>query len=395
MRLTPDTLPALQAALAEAGLDGWLLYEFRQTNPVAHQLLAMTGMVSRRIFTLIPREGAPVAITHAIEQGPWAAWPPQWGKVVYSGWEALERELGALVRGKTVAMEYSPGDAVPYVDRIPAGVLDLVRAQGATVVSSGDLVSRFFAAWTDADVASHRRTAEALAAIADEVLRECGRRARAGAPVREFEAMQWVQEGFRARHLITDHGPNVSVGANAANPHYEPTAEASALITSGQVLLLDLWAHPEGGMWGDQTWMAWVGDEPVPARVHQAWEAVRDAREAAITRLETAFAAGEPVRGADADDAARGVLVARGFADHILHRTGHSIDKVSLHGSGPNLDNLESRDVRTLLPGCGFSIEPGVYVAGDFGIRSEVNGVMTLDGPVITPAKRQESLVIV
>jgi Xaa-Pro dipeptidase len=395
MRLTPDTLPAIQAALATAGLDGWLLYEFRTTNPVAHQMLGLTGMVSRRVFTLVPRTGAPTAITHAIEQGPWEGWPAAWGKVVYSGWEQLERELAAMVGGRTVAMEYSPGDAVPYVDRIPAGVLDMVRAAGATVVTSGDLVSRFFAAWTDDDVRTHRSTAEALAAIADEVLKECGRRARSGAPVREYEAMRWIQEAFAARHLITDHGPNVSVGPNAANPHYEPTAEASALITTGQVLLIDLWAYPAGGMWGDQTWMAWVGDEPVPPKVQEAWTAVRDAREAAIARLEAAHRDGAPVSGADADDAARGLLVARGYAPYILHRTGHSIDKVSLHGSGPNLDNLESRDVRTLLPGCGFSVEPGVYIAGEFGIRSEVNGVMTVDGPVITPVRRQESLLIV
>ncbi len=395
MRLTPDTLPAIQAALAAADLDGWLLYEFRQTNPVAHQLLGLTGMVSRRVFTLIPRTGAPTAITHAIEQGPWADWPSAWPKIVYSGWEALERELLALVHRRRVAMEYSPGDAVPYLDRIPGGVLDMVRAAGATVVTSGDLVSRFFAAWTDDDVRTHTATAEALAAIADEVLRECGRRARAGTPVREFEAMRWIQEAFAARHLITDHGPNVSFGANAANPHYEPTAEHSALITTGNVLLIDLWAYPEGGMWADQTWMAWVGDEPVPERVAAAWAAVRDAREAAIARMTSAHAAGAAISGADADDAARSVLVARGFAPYILHRTGHSIDRVSLHGSGPNLDNLESRDGRTLLPGCGFSVEPGVYVAGDFGLRTEVNGVMTSAGPLITPARRQESLLIV
>jgi Xaa-Pro aminopeptidase len=389
MRLTPETLPAIQQALSDAGVDGWLLYDFRATNPVAGQMLGLEGMVSRRVFCLVPRTGAPVAITHAIEQGPWTDWPRSWGKIVYSGWEPLTRELAALVNGKTLAMEYSPNDDVPYVDRIPAGVIDMVRAAGATVVTSGNLVSRFFAAWSADDVRVHSATAEALAAIADEVLKECGRRARSGKPVREFEAMQWVQEAFRARHLITDHGPNVSIGANAANPHYEPTAAQSDLVVTGQVLLLDLWAHPADGMWADQTWMAWVGDDAIPTRVQQAWEAVRDARDAAIAQLRTAHATGQPMRGADADDAARHLLIARGYEQQVLHRTGHSIDKISLHGSGPNLDNLESRDTRDLLPGCGFSVEPGVYFAGEFGIRSEVNGVIQTSGVVITPGAMQ------
>jgi Xaa-Pro aminopeptidase len=393
MRLTPETLPAIQQALTAAGVDGWLLYDFRATNPVAGQMLGLEGMVSRRVFCLVPRTGAPVAITHAIEQGPWTDWPSAWGKVVYSGWEPLTAELGALVAGRTVAMEYSPEDAVPYVDRIPAGVIEMVRAAGATVVTSGNLVSQFFAAWTADDVRTHLATAEALASIADEVLTECGRRARAGTPVREFEAMQWVQDAFRARKLITDHGPNVSIGANAANPHYEPTAAHSDLVVTGQVLLLDLWAHPADGMWADQTWMAWVGDDPIPARVQAAWAAVRDARDAAITQLRTAHAAGAPLRGADADDAARHLLIARGYAGQILHRTGHSIDRVSLHGSGPNLDNLESRDVRDLVPGCGFSVEPGVYFAGEFGIRSEVNGVIQADAVVITPGVIQQEML--
>ena len=392
MRLTPALLTEVQQALAAANLDGWLLYDFRGTNPIASTMLGLEGMVSRRVFALIPRTGAPVAVTHAIEQGPWKGWPRDWKKVVYSGWRGLEQELATLVKGKRVAMEYASGDAIPYLDRIPAGVLELVRASGAEVVTSADLVTRFFAGWTAQGLESHRRAAEAIGAIAEEVMRECGRRARTPNPATEFEAMEWIRKAFEARRLITDHGPNVSVGANGANPHYEPTVQASAVITADNVLLVDLWAYEAGGVWADQTWMAWIGDQPVPVDVARAWDAVRDARDAAIAHIRTKVAAKQDVRGADADDAARTVLTERGFADVILHRTGHSIDAQALHGSGPNLDNFETREERRLLEGCGFSVEPGVYLPGKFGMRTEVNGILWGGALVITPSRIQTEL---
>jgi Xaa-Pro dipeptidase len=389
-------LPDVQRMLADAGLDGWLLYDFRGTNPIASSLLGLHGLVSRRVFAFIPAHGAPVALTHAIEQGPWSDWPPSWGKVVYSGWRAFEAELATIVRGKRVAMEYSGGDAIPYLDRVPAGVIELVRASGATaIVPSGDLVTRFFAGWSEGGLAAHRRTAEALASIVKEVMQECGRRARSANPATEYEAMEWIRQAFAARRIVTDHGPNVSVGANAANPHYEPTAETSSVIATDSVLLIDLWAYEEAGpgIWADQTWMAWIGDGAVPADVERAWLAVRDARDAAIAHIGGALAAGSSVSGADADDAARGVLVERGFSDAILHRTGHSIDPYALHGSGPNLDNLETREERRLIEGCGFSIEPGVYLPGRFGVRSEVNGVVWNGALLVTPVEYQRDLL--
>jgi len=391
--LTKTQLPEVQRALADAGVDGWLLYDFRGTNPIASSLLGLEGMVSRRVFALIPRDGTPVAITHAIEQGPWKHWPSEWGRVVYSGWRQFESELAKLVKGKKLAMEYAAGDAVPYLDRIPAGVIELVRASGAEVVTSGDLVTQFFAGWSPEGFASHKRSAEALGAIAKEVMRECGRRARSDKPATEYEAMEWIRQAFSARRLITDHGPNVSVGANAANPHYEPGAENSAVIENNRVLLIDLWAYEEGGIWADQTWMAWIGDGEIPADVQKAWEAVRDARDAAASAITKKLAAKEIVRGADADDAARAVLTERGFASAIWHRTGHSIDPQALHGSGPNIDNLETREERRLIDRCGFSIEPGVYFPGKFGMRTEVNGVVWDGALVITPTEVQRELL--
>ena len=366
--LTPESLPRLQSALAEAGLDGWLLFDFRAVNPIAGGLLRLEGMVTRRVFAYVPSEGTPVAVTHAIEQVQWANWPRQWKREVYSSWRTLEETLGRLVRGRRVAMEYSPGDAVPYVDRVPAGVLDMVRAAGATVASSGELVTRFYAVWTPAELASHRRAAEAIAGIAREAF------ARAG--------------------LETDHGPNVSVGANAANPHYEPSAERSATIARGDVLLIDLWARePNGGVYADQTWMASLGAPD--KRATAVWTTVRDARDAAIAFLRERLSAGAAVRGGDADDAARAVVVERGFGQYFTHRTGHSIDARDLHGSGPHLDNLETRDERLLIPGVGFSIEPGVYIPGEIGMRCEVNAYVGERELVVTPGEYQRELIVV
>ena len=391
----PAQLPAIQGAIADAGLDGWLLYDFRGTNPIASRLIGLgAGLLSRRLFCFIPRTGNPVAITHAIEQGPWAEWPAQWEKLVYSSWRALESDLANIVRGKRVAMEYSPGDAVPYLDRIPAGVLELVRASGATVVSSGDLVSRFYAVWTDEGRASHERAAEHLARIARNAMQLAGERARAGRPMREYELALLIRQEFDEAGLEIDHGPNVSIGVNAANPHYEPTEEHSALIEDGSILLIDLWARErDTGINADQTWMGSLGQPS--ERDQRIWEAVRDARDAAIDLLRTRIAKGERVTGGEADDAARAVIEQRGYGQYFTHRTGHSIDSRDLHGSGPNLDNLESRDERALIPGVGFSIEPGIYIPGDVGMRSEVNGFIQPDGVLITPQRPQRDLFIV
>ena len=393
--LTPESLPSFQSAIADAGLDGWLLYDFRGANPIAGGLLGLGHvMLTRRIFVLVPREGAPVAITHAIEQAPWTKWPTAWGKEVYSSWRTLESTLHGLVGGRRVAMEYSPGDAVPYVDRVPGGVLDLVRAAGATVETSGELVSRLFAVWTPDQLAQHQKAAEIIAEVAHGAFRLAGERARTRLPVAEHEVQEWILAAFaRAGLERPDHGPNVSIGPNAANPHYEPSAAHPQLIREGDVLLIDLWAAFAGAPHADQTWMATVG---VPRdREVAVWNAVRDARDAAIALLTMRIAAGQPVRGAEADDAARAVIDGRGFGAQFVHRTGHSIDARELHGSGPHLDNLESRDERLLIPGVGFSIEPGVYLAGEIGMRSEVNAFVGDGALVVTPDEPQTELLVV
>ena len=391
--LTRDTLPAIQRAIDDAGLDGWLLYDFHGLNPIAAGLLALDGMVTRRVFALVPRQGAPVAVTHDIEQGPWHAWPREWQRERYRSWRTLEATLEKLVGGKRVAMEYSPGDAVPYLDRVPAGVLEMVRAAGAEVVPSGELVTRFYASWSATHLASHRRAAEAVAAIAREAFVRVGERARAGAPLAEHELQAWILERFARADLVTNESPIVAVTANAANPHYSPSADRARPIAVGDILLIDLWAREPDGVFADQTWMASLGTPSI--RAGAVWSAVRDGRDAAIGLLRERVASGTPVRGGELDDAARGVIAARGFGEFFTHRTGHSIDPRDLHGSGPHIDNLETREERLLTPGVAFSIEPGVYLAGELGMRSEVNAYVGVGEAVITPQDYQREMIVV
>jgi Xaa-Pro dipeptidase len=391
--LSLSTLPAFQQAITESGFDGWLLYDFHGLNPIATGLLHLEGMLTRRIFVLVPRAGAPVAITHAIEQGPWRSWPPEWRKERYSSWRTLESLLASIVRGRRVAMEYSPGDAVPYLDRVPAGVLEMVRAAGAEVVPSGELVTRFYATWDADHAASHRRAAEAIARIAREALRRAGDRARSSEPAAEHEVRAWILEAFARAGLETVDPPIVAVGENAADPHYDPSPDRPRAIREGDVVLVDLWAREPGAVYADQTWMASVG--PPTPRATEVWSAVRDARDAAIAMVREGAANGRPLRGGDVDDAARGVIKDRGLGDFFIHRTGHSIDPRDLHGSGPHIDNLETREDRLLVPGVAFSIEPGVYVTGEIGVRSEVNAFLEPGHAVITPTDYQRELLVV
>lgn len=390
--LTPESLPAIQQALRDAALDGWLLYEFRGTNPIAMGILGIERALSRRIFAMIPAAGVPVAITHNIEQQAWRDWPASWERRRYSAWGELESLLVEVAGGKRVAMEYSAGDAVPYLDRVPAGMLEMVRAAGAEVESSMDLVSAFYARWSHDDLAAHRRAAAVVSGAAHDAFAWLGSALAAGNRVHEHDLQRRILDAFARAGLETYAPPNVSFGANAADPHYEPSAEHPRVIERGQLLLIDLWAREPGRPYADQTWMAAPGGPS--ARAVALWEAVRDARDAAISLLRERLARGATVLGADVDDAARAVMRERGLAAYFTHRTGHSIDPREIHGSGPNLDNLETRDVRSLVPGVGFSIEPGAYVRGEIGVRTEVNAFIDGASLVITPGTYQHDLIV-
>ena len=379
---------ALRDALAAVGADGWLIFDFHGLNPVARRVLSLGGLNTRRLFVLLPAEGEPVAVAHRIELQPLEHFP---GRIIpYSRWEELHAGLRSIVKGRTLAMEISPEDAVPYLDRVPYGVVELLRKLGATVVPSGALVSRFAAAWTPEEMADHRTAAEVLAAVARAELGRAMREAESGLSETALQAR--VVSAVEAAGLVFNEPPIVAFGPNSANPHYEPLAGKDAVLRRDEVVLLDLWAgRSRETVFADQTWMGFSGPRP-PARVSEVWHVVRGAREAAVATVREAVAAGRPVAGFEGDRAARRVIEAAGYGDAFVHRTGHSIDR-DLHGSGPHLDDYETHDDRRLMPGVGFSVEPGIYLPGDFGVRSEVNVFWGPHGMESTPVDAQAELI--
>ncbi len=393
--LDDKRLIAIQDAMREMAdpVDAWLVFDFRGMNPIMAAVAGPEIVGSRRQYLHIPRSGAPTAVVHRIDSELWRDWPSQWPRRVWVRREQLAEELSPLVKGRTVAMEYSPNGDVPYGDYVPAGTMELLRGLGAKPISSAELVTRCCSAWSAADLSSHLRAAEKIAAIAREGLALAGSRAGAGTPMREYELMRWVVDAIGRAGLVTESNPSVSFGANAARIHYEPTAEESALIESGQLLLLDLWGKEADGIYADQTWMASIG---APSdRALELWSVVATARDAAIGLLQDRLSSGRPVTGGEADAASRAVIVDAGFGDRIACRTGHSIDRVGLHGYGPTLDDTESYDGRLIVPGVGFSIEPGIYVDGEVGIRTEVNAHARKDGLDVTPRDYQRELMVV
>jgi Xaa-Pro aminopeptidase len=387
MLLEGIDLPRVRATLSELGLDGWLLFDFHHLNPITGRVLGPVGLGSRRLFVLLPREGEPVALVHKIELQPFEDFP---GRVIgYARWEELHAGLAQLVRGRRLAMEISPDDAVPYLDRVPFGVVELVRRLGGQVESSAGLVTRFAARWSAAELEGHVAAAEALAEIAQVALRRAV--AAGGTGLTESALQAEVIAAIHHHGLVFDHPPIVAFGANAASPHYEPQVGSDATLARDQVVLIDLWGGPRlETVFADQTWMGFSGRR-VPEKVERVWTIVRSARDAAIA-LVRARAGKEPLYGFQADDAARRVIADAGFGDYFVHRTGHSIDR-DLHGSGPHLDNYETHDDREIVPGAGFSVEPGIYLPGEFGVRSEVNMVWAPEGPRVTPAHPQEALI--
>lgn len=382
-------LTAIQAALTAEGVDGWLLYDFRGLNPIAADITGVASqgghLATRRWYYLIPAHGTPRALVHAIEPHTLAHLPGEATR--YAGRDQLEAGLRALVAGLgRVAMEYSPGNAIPYVARVDAGTIELVRQSGVDVVSSGDLIQQFSSVWDETAIASHEHASEKLHRVKDHAFDALARRIHDGVATTEYHIQQAMDGWFADEGLVSDSSPNVSAGENAGNPHYLPTASSARSIASGDLVLIDLWAKLDrpGAVYADITWVAYMGAR-VPSRFADAFTAVRDARDAAMRLVQQAARSGRSVRGWEVDRAASDVLKGAGYGAAILHRTGHSLGE-SVHGTGVNMDDYETHDDRRLLPGTGFTIEPGVYFA-DFGVRSEINMIVrpadaTVTGPL-------------
>jgi Xaa-Pro aminopeptidase len=367
----------IQGALRDAGLDGWLFYDFRQSDPLAYRILKLDPrqFSTRRWFYFVPAAGEPTRINHAIEQGKLDRLPGR--RLVYSSWPRLHEQLRdalSTAGGPRIAMQYSPAGDIPYVSRVDAGTIELVRSLGAEPVTSADLVQLFEAVWTDEQYRSHVKAADNIHNIIQEAFAEVAKRIGAGRPVTEYDIQQFMVRRFEDENMTcNDDHPIVSVNANAASPHYQPNAQKFSPIERGDFLLLDVWAKMDapGAVYADQTWTGFVGSEPSEEHL-KIFTIVRDARDAAIEFVREAVSAGRSIRGAEVDDVSRGVIERAGYGEYFTHRTGHSIGE-EVHGNGAHIDNLETRDSRRIIPRTCFSIEPGIYLPGNFGVRSEID----------------------
>ena len=365
---------AIQRTLRADGLDGWLLYDFHGSNPIAAGLAGLTSgahMATRRWYYLIPAAGEPCGVVHAIERHNLDALPG--AKIVYARREQLDAALTRLLTGLSrVAMEYSPDCAIPYLSRVDAGTAEAVRRRGVEIVSSGDLVQRFEAAWNADQLASHQLASDALYRIKDRAFDAAGAAVRDRTALTEYELQQRMVAWFEQEGLVSDSPPVVAIGPHTGDPHYLPTLDRCTPIVADEVLLLDLWGKraAPGAVFADITWVGVTGTT-VPQEPALAFRAVAQSRDAAVALVEDAVRTGRDLRGWEVDRAARTVLEQAGYGDRILHRTGHSLGEC-VHGNGVHLDDYETHDDRRLLPGTGFTIEPGLYFE-TFGVRTEIN----------------------
>jgi Xaa-Pro aminopeptidase len=385
-------IPDIQSALREGNVDAWLFYDHHHRDPLAYTILGLDPEmhVTRRWFYLVPATREPRKLVHRIEAGRLDPLPGT--RTEYSSWQELETHLQTMLTGVTrLAMQYSPRHAIMYVSMVDAGTVEMLREMGKEIVSSADLVSQFEAVLTTEQIRSHFAAQEKLDRILAEGWKEMGTRAR-GNGTNEFAMVQWLSEAMRREGLVWEHGPNVSCGANSADSHYEPAGENSRPICRGDFVLIDIWAKLDqpAACYYDITWTGVVDREPTE-REQAIFTTVRDARDAAIAKVQAAFADRKPIAGWEADDAARAVIRAAGYGDWFTHRTGHNIGS-EIHGSGAHLDNLETHDVRLILPNTCFSVEPGIYFPGEFGVRSEVN-MMTRPGEAVVTGRVQTELV--
>lgn len=380
----------IQEQLRAENLDGWLFFDHHLRDPLAYRVLGFQPVrhVTRRWYYLIPAQGEPRGLVHRVEPLMLDGLPGE--KTAYSGWSEQVSALRELLAGcRRVAMQYSPLCAIPYIAMVDAGTVELVRGTGVEVASSAELIQHFEARWTPEALASHLEAGRRVDRVRRAAFQMIGERTRNGAGLEEYTVRQFVRDEFQKAGLVTPDGPIVGVNANAANPHYEPTPEVSKEIRRGDFVLLDMWAKLDqpGSVYYDITWTGFCGDLPTDEML-RVFEIVRDARDRAVARVTEAVKAGQPLRGFEVDDAARGHIASLGYGEYFTHRTGHSIGQ-EVHGNGANMDNLETHDERRIVPWTCFSIEPGIYLR-DFGVRSEVNVFVGEDEARVTGEIQRE-----
>lgn len=382
---------AIQKDLKAANLDGWLFYDFRGRDPIAHRILRLPpGMRTRRWFYFIPTKGTPRKLVHKIESEALATLPGE--TLYYAAQHELQDNLAEMLgNALSIAMQYSPRSAIPYVSIVDAGTVEMVRSVGPKVFTSADLVQKYEACWTPEQLESHLAAGQAVDRIVREAFQASAKGVRDGRPLTEFDLKQWILKEFDAAGLITEEGPDVAVGANASDPHYGPVEGKSAVIREGALVLLDVWAKTKaaGSVYYDITWIGFMGAK-VPEEYAKVFGVVRAARDKAVELIRSAVAKGRKLQGWQVDHAARGVIDDAGYGKYFFHRTGHSIGE-SVHGNGVNMDGLETKDTRHLIPRTCTSIEPGIYLR-EFGIRSEVNVYIGEKEARVTGAVQQEIL---
>jgi Xaa-Pro aminopeptidase len=372
--ITAFDLNTVQEEIGKTGVDGWLFYFFHGNDPIALRILHLdtAEFFSRRWFYFIPENGTPKKLVHRIEAGALDSLPGE--KVTYTGWHELEDRLSEMLAGvDTVAMQYSPRGAIPYVSRVDAGIVELVRALGISVVSSADLVQVFEARWSDSQLSSHVEAGEILRRIVFEAFGEIRASVENNRPLTEYELQQFILRRYEDYGLTANHAPIVAANANSGNPHYQPTIDRHATIGMNDFVLVDIWAKkkaPADAVYADITWTGYVG-KSVPQKYIDIFTIVRDARDSALEFVRESVGASREIFGWQVDDVARAHISQHGYGQHFVHRTGHSIGR-EVHGNGANIDNYETRDERRLIPGTGFSIEPGIYLP-EFGVRSEID----------------------
>ena len=387
-------LDAIQRAIADAGFDGWLFYDFRGSDPIARKILQLSQDVvsTRRWFYYIPSVGEPIRIVHAIEPTKLDALPGE--AEIYVSWSSLQETIDRVLHGaRRIAMQYSPRNEVPYISRVDAGTVELIRSCDVQVVSSADLVQQFDATLTDTQLESHRRAAKILRSLVDELFDSIRSATIDGEHQTERSLLDWLLRRLHDHDLVFDHEPIVAVNVHTADPHFTVSESASSAIAEGDLVLVDVWAKERalGSIYADITWTAFVGRE-VPAEIDGVFQVVRDARRTVVDEIGEAVRHGRPIRGHELDRVARDFIERAGYGEFFIHRTGHSIHEEG-HGNGANLDDLETHDTRRILPRTLFSVEPGIYLPQRFGIRSEVDVYHAGDHIEVTGEPHQNVLL--